>query len=187
MSQPRPSLCRRQDSVLLVVDIQERLAAAMPGEACERVFRSTGILAETAQLLGVPVFLSEQYPKGLGHTHPEVLDKLGSGVQRFEKTCFSCAHAEGFIDTLGDTRQVVMAGMEAHVCIAQTALDLASAGFEVFVAADAVCSRNPENHANAMARLRHAGVVVTNVESVVFEWLVDARDEHFKAVSKLVR
>lgn len=173
-------LARAAESALVVIDMQERLAAVMP--ARESVVRAAGILLEAAARLDIPVLVSEQYPKGLGATVPEVALKLPQGSTRIEKTSFSACAA------LPLTRpQVVLAGMEAHVCVLQTALELAAAGREVFVVADAVCSRTEANYSNALARLQSAGIVVTNTESVIFEWLRDAAHEHFRAVSKLIR
>ena len=182
-------LCRQDDSVLLVVDVQERLAAAMAPEARESVIRNAGILLQAATRLGVPRFLSEQYPKGLGPTVAGVLEKTDPKTLRFEKTCFSCHQSQEFVAALRETgcRQVVIAGMEAHVCVIQTAMELQAEGFDVFVAADAVCSRNPANRKNALSRMCGVGVVVTNTESVVFEWLRDSRNEHFRVISALVR
>jgi nicotinamidase-related amidase len=177
---PQPKLARAPDSALVVVDVQERLAAAMP--AREQVVRTLGVLLEAAARLHIPVFVTEQYPKGLGKTVAEVAAKLPPGFVRIEKTSFSgCA-------VLPLTRpQVVLAGMEAHVCVLQTALDLAAAGREVFVVADAVCSRAEGNYSNALARLQNAGVILTNTESVIFEWLRDAANEQFRPISKLIR
>lgn len=177
---PEPRLARAADSSLVVIDIQERLASAML--ARESVVRATGILLEAAARLRIPVWLTEQYPKGLGCTVAEVAAKVPAGSTRVEKTSFSaCAR-------LPLTRpQVVLAGMEAHVCVLQTALELAAAGRDVFVVADAVCSRAEANCSNALIRLQMAGVVVTNTESVIFEWLRDAANEHFRALSKLIR
>jgi nicotinamidase-related amidase len=173
-------MVRAADSALVVIDIQERLAAAM--SARESVVRATGVLLEAAGRLGIPVMLTEQYPKGLGPTAAEVLGKLPDGSIRVEKTCFSAS------SSLMLTRpQVVLAGMEAHVCVLQTALELAAGGLEVFVAADAVCSRTEFNCSNALARMQSVGVVITNTESVLFEWLRDAAHEHFRALSKLIR
>jgi nicotinamidase-related amidase len=173
-------LARAADSALVVIDMQERLAAAMP--ARDAVVRATGILLEAAARLHIPVLVTEQYPKGLGPTVAEVAARLPEGVVRVEKTCFSgCA-------VLPLSRpQVVLAGMEAHVCVLQTAMELAAAGREVFVAQDAVCSRAEGNCANALARLSAAGVVITNTESVIFEWLRDAEHAQFRALSKLIR
>jgi nicotinamidase-related amidase len=175
-----PKLARAEDSALVVIDIQERLASAMP--ARDAVVRATGILLEAAARLDIPVWFTEQYPKGLGSTVAELAARLPEGARRIEKTSFSACAA------LPLTRpQVVLAGMEAHVCVLQTALELAAAGRDVFVAADAICSRTETNYANALARMHSASVVVTNTESVVFEWLRDAANEHFRVLSKLIR
>jgi nicotinamidase-related amidase len=168
------------DSVLVVIDLQERLAAAMP--SCDSVVRATGMLLEAAGRLNVPVIITEQYPKGLGNTVADVAGKLPEGFARVEKTRFSACSA------LTSARpQVVLAGMEAHVCVLQTAMELAALGREVFVVADAICSRTEANYLNAFARMRSAGIIVTNTESVIFEWLRDAAHEHFRALSKLIR
>jgi nicotinamidase-related amidase len=176
----KPSLVRAADSTLVVVDIQERLIAAMA--AREAVVRSTGILLEAAAMLGIPVIVTEQYPKGLGSTVAEVSAKVPREATRVEKTCFSAGTAVEL-----RRPQVVLAGMEAHVCVLQSAMELTAAGREVFVVADAVCSRTEANCANALARMQNAGIVITNCESVVFEWLRDAQHEHFRAISRLIR
>jgi len=182
-------LCRAAESVVLLVDIQERLVAAMKEDDRDRVLRGAGILAGAAALLEVPRILTEQYPKGLGPTAKQLLDRLYETVSRFEKTSFSCCGADGLVTLIQETRrvQVILAGMESHVCVLQTAMDLIGAGLRPVVAEDAICSRNPEHHANAVARMRQAGVVVANTESIVFEWLRDARHEQFKAISALVK
>ncbi len=176
----QPKLLRAGDSSLVVIDIQERLAATMPER--ESVARATGILLEAAGLLGIPVTLTEQYPKGLGRTVREVAAKLPAGAVQVEKTCFSASPVLAL-----DRPQAVLAGMETHVCVLQTALELAATGREVFVAADAVCSRSEANHRNALARMESAGVVVTNTESVLFEWLRDSTHEQFRTVSRMIR
>jgi len=184
-----PMLARAADSLLVIVDLQERLAAAMDSAVCASVMRNVRILLEAAKRLGIPTLVTEQYPKGLGPTVAQVVEMLSHGTPRFEKTCFSCAGAAAFtaaLETTGRT-QVVLAGMEAHVCVLQSAMELQSGPQRVLVVEDACCSRNREHHANAMHRLRAAGVVVTNTESVVFEWLRDARHEHFRAISALLR
>jgi nicotinamidase-related amidase len=177
---PHPKLVRAADSILVVIDVQERLPAVMPDRAS--VLRSAGILLEAASRLEIPVVVTEQYPKGLGLTVPELAANLPSGATRLEKTSFSACGALPV-----GRPQVVLAGMEAHVCVLQTALELAAAGREVFVVADAVCSRTPANYSNALSRMDAAGVIVTNTESVVFEWLRDAAHEHFRPLSKLIR
>ncbi|MFN7996757.1 MAG: isochorismatase family protein [Bryobacteraceae bacterium] len=176
----QPTLASAADSTLVVIDVQERLAAVMP--ARERVVRATGILLEAAARLHIPVLVTEQYSKGLGATVPELADKLPEGSIRIEKTTFSGCAALPLTHP-----QVILAGMEAHVCVLQTAIELAVQGREVFVVADAVCSRTEANYSNALARLREAGVIITNTESVIFEWLRDAGHEQFRALSKLIR
>jgi nicotinamidase-related amidase len=174
-------------SQLVIIDMQSRLATVMPADAMQAVLKNCGILAQAARLLGVAMIVTEQYPKGLGHTVPE-LAALISNIHPVEKTAFSCMAESRFTRQLTrDHSQIILSGMEAHICIVQTALDLIQAGKQVFVVEDAVISRNPANKANALARLRDAGCVITNTESVVFEWLGAAEGELFKAVSKLIR
>ena len=184
-----PILARAADSVLVIVDFQERLAAAMDPSARQAAATNAAILLQSANCLDIPVLATEQYPKGLGPTVAELSNLLPPGAPRVEKTCFSCAGDDSFMQALERTgrSQVVLAGMEAHVCVLQSALELHAAGRDVFVVADACCSRNSANHTNAMDRLRTAGIVVTNTESTVFEWLRDARHDRFKALSALLR
>jgi len=172
-------------SQLVIVDIQQRLSQVMdPGEL-QILTRNCSILLESARLLAVPVIFTEQYPKGLGATLAELSPWLDQGAA-IEKICFSCCENQHFSEA--QTRpQVVLAGMEAHICILQTAMQLHAQGKEVFVVEDAVTSRTPANKANALQRLRHAGVTVSNTESVVFEWLKVAEGDAFKQISKLVR
>jgi nicotinamidase-related amidase len=174
-------------SQFVIIDVQSRLATVMPTDAMQAVLKNCSILAQTASLLGVAMIVTEQYPKGLGHTMPE-LAALIPNIHPVEKTTFSCLAESKFRRQLTrDHSQIVLSGMEAHICIVQTALDLIEAGKQVFVVEDAVISRNPANKANALARMRDAGCVITNTESVVFEWLGAAEGEVFKTVSKLIR
>jgi len=184
-----PPLVRASDSVLVIVDIQDRLLAAIPVEPREQMLRNARILAESAARLSIPILVTEQYPSGLGRTVATVAEALPAAALRIEKTRFSCAGCEAFTAALAAAArsQIVLAGMEAHVCVLQSALELRAAGREVWVVEDACCSRKPENRRNAMERMRAAGVMATNTESVVFEWLRDARHEQFKAISSLLR
>lgn len=174
-------------SQLVIVDMQEKLATAMDSVTMPQVIRNCAILLQASTLLDIPVVYTEQYPKGLGPTSPELLALL-SANQRVEKTVFSCSDEPTFNRKLtGDRSQIVLAGMEAHICILQTALALHAQGRQVFVAEDAVISRRPENKANALERLRQAGVIVSNTESILFEWLGKAEGEAFKQISQLIR
>lgn len=183
-------LCDSSQSVLSVVDIQPRLADAMPDAERVQVIHNSAVLMRAATLLSVPVLVTEQYPKGLGHTAPDLQAIMDDAdITAVEKTCFACQASDTYLDRLEllNKRQVILCGMETHVCVLQTATGLFEENFEVFVVEDAVCSRSADNKANALRRLRDAGVVVTNTESVLFEWLRDARHEHFKALSVLIR
>ncbi|MGD2056229.1 MAG: isochorismatase family protein [Gammaproteobacteria bacterium] len=183
------TLCEAGDSQLVIVDVQEKLAAAMAPKVLERMVKRCARLLDAAAILGVPVIHTEQYPRGLGDTLSAVAGHLPETATTLDKTCFSCAAAEAFCAAVVSSRrgQIVLTGMETHVCILQTALDLAGQGLWVFVAEDAVCARSKRNHRNALARLRQCGVVVTNTESVIFEWLRDARHEHFREISPLLK
>jgi hypothetical protein len=165
------------------------LLAAMEESRQARLIRAAAVLGQAAALLGVPVLVTEQYPKGLGNTVGEISRVLPDDTRRFEKTCFSACGASDFLANLHSNQrsQVVLIGMETHVCILQTAFDLLAADFEVFVVEDGVCSRVDEHKANALERMARAGVTVTNLESVLFEWLGDAAHPHFKAISALIR
>lgn len=182
-------LCHAARSQLLIVDMQDRLAAAMEADARASSLHAAGILAHAAGQLDIPVTVSEQYPSGLGSTADILRDQLAGNARVLPKTAFSCCGDTAILDTLkgAHRQQVVVCGMETHVCVLQTALDLLWAGFQPFVVEDAVCSRNPANKANGLHRLRQAGVIVTNCESVLFEWLRDARHSRFKGLTELIK
>ena len=168
--------------------MQQRLVAAMPEKPRQQTLHNTALLTQAANTLKIPVTHTEQYPNGLGSTEEVVRAHL-TDSEVIEKTCFSCFAAEGFITTvsLSLRQQIILCGMESHVCVLQTAIELQQAGYQVFVVEDAVCSRHKRNHKNALARLRQAGIIVTNTESVIFEWLRDASHPDFKSLSRLLR
>ena len=172
------------DSVLVVVDVQDKLLAKMP--TATQLVASVGFVLDVANLLQIPVRATEQYPKGLGPTTADIARRLPQPVPA--KTAFSCCGADGFVAELRGTgrRTAVLVGMETHVCVAQTAFDLLAEGFTVFLPADAVSSRFDIDHATALRRLERAGAVPTTAEAVAFEWVRDAAHPQFKAVSKLV-
>lgn len=174
-------------SQLVLIDLQTRLQSVMVPDAMAAVAKNCGILATAATLLEVPILLTEQYPQGLGNTLPE-LSSLLPKVKPVEKLTFACTAEPKFNRQLTvDRPQIILAGMEAHICVLQTALGLLNSDKQVFVAEDAIISRNPANKANALARLREAGCVISNTESIVFEWLGKAEGDAFKTISKLVR
>ena len=170
-------------SLLAIIDVQERLLAAMPD--AERVVARCRRLAEAARLLGVRAVLTEQYPQGLGATPVALASLLPPPAS---KMSFSCSGCGAFDEAVASgVSAVVLAGLETHVCVTQTALDLVAAGFTVFVAVDAVASRHDLDHATALRRLEGAGVILTTSEAVLFEWCRTAEHPQFQAIRRLVR
>jgi len=174
------------DCTGLVVDIQERLFPVMHerDEFLARVL----ILLEGLKLLGIPVLLSEQYPKGLGPTLQKVLDVLES-EKRVEKISFSCCGEPDFLSQLNqsDRKQVIICGIEAHVCVLQTVVDLVEMGYTPLVVADCISSRNPEDKKVAVERMRSEGALITTSESLLFELTRVAGTPQFKQISRLVK
>ena len=186
LSQP-PLLAKANLSQLVIIDVQSKLASTMVPVAMQAMLKNCIMLVTAAKLLEVPVLMTEQYAKGLGHSVPELLSALPN-IKAVDKLNFSCMGEAKFSRQLTrDRSQIVLVGMEAHICILQTALDMLEAGKQVFVVEDAIVSRNPAHKANAIARMRNAGCIITNTESMVFEWLGKAEGENFKAISQLIR
>lgn len=176
------------DSVLVVIDVQERLCKAMDPQGLASLVANTGILLESVAELQVPVVITEQYVKGLGETLSD-LQERAVAAPRFEKMTFSSCGSKEFIEhlrTLG-RRQVVITGMETHVCVLQTVIELLDAGYVVHLVQDAVMSRSEHNKQAAIGMMQQAGAVVTCTESVLFNWLKVAGTDSFKKLSKLVK
>lgn len=181
------SLVKLDACQLVVIDMQVKLSTAMPADEMAVVIKQTEVMLQAAQLLAMPTLFTEQYPQGLGHTLPELRSAI-THAPVIEKTAFSaCAEPKFNAKLSRDKSQVILLGMEAHICVLQTALDLLANHKQVFVVEDAVISRNPANKANAMARMRDAGCVITNTESVLFECIGNAQHDAFKAIAKLIR
>jgi nicotinamidase-related amidase len=182
-----PYLLDRDAAVLVVIDIQERLAAAMADR--DTVVAESRRLVLSARRLGVPIIVTEQYPRGIGPTVPELVEALGDDYRPVEKLCFPCTAEAAFAERLAQVgrRQVVLCGMEAHVCLLQTALDLLDDGLRVHLVADAVCSRNGEHKRLALDQLRLAGAVVTCVEAAVYQMLGKAGTPEFKDLLPLFK
>ena len=179
-------LLRTRDSLLLIVDMQEKLAPATL--APEAAIARAALLVKAAARLGVPVLISEHYAKGIGHTVPE-LSSLAPDHAAFDKIHFSCLREPGVaarITRLG-RRQVVLAGMETHVCVLQTALSLLEADYQVFLATDATSSRRGADRDAAFARLERAGGTLVTAEMTVFEWLERGDTPAFRDLLKIIR
>lgn len=178
-------LLSAERSLLLVVDIQDRLMPSI--HQGERVVAKTTALMGAAAELAVPVMITEQYPKGLGHTAPVLLE--AGGYELFEKITFSAARTPEVSDRLAvlGRDQIVICGAEAHVCVQQTAIDLKLSGYEVYVVADAISSREAENARLATERMRALGLQIVSTEMVIFEWLERAGTPTFKSVLPLIK
>lgn len=182
-----PHLLQADHSVLVVVDLQEPFLRHVTER--DRVIQQCRLLIQAANVLRVPVIATLQYAQRMGGLVPEIAEVLPEGAEPIDKMCFSCYGAEPFRAALlaSERTQVVICGVEAHICVTQTALDAHDAGFQVHVVQDAVSSRSPENWRVAMDRLRQAGVVVTCAESVVYEWLVRAGTDEFRQILQWVK
>jgi nicotinamidase-related amidase len=184
----------RGRAALLVVDIQDRLAPAMPADALAGVLRNTAILIAAADQLGLPIVVSQQYPRGLGATARPVEDALAQArqVHRFDKLEFSAAAAPEFAALTApgsglDRDQWLVCGMESHVCVYQTARDLAARGWDVHVCADAVCSRTAANRELGLGLMARAGAIVSSTEACVFDLLGRAGSDEFRALSRVIK
>ena len=167
---------------LVVIDVQEGFRRAIP--QFDRIAKATATLIEGAEAIGIPVVVTEQYPKGLGETVSEVAGHLPAGTRPLEKVVFSAAEAEGF--DLEGRDQALVCGIETHVCVNQTALDLLADGVDVQIAEDAVGSRTDENKRVGLQKMERAGAEITSVETALFELLGRAGTDEFKRVQKLI-
>jgi len=170
----------------MLIDIQERLAAAM--DSREEMTRNILSMIAMATLARMPIVLTEQYPKGLGTTIEEIRKSLPeySPMEKMWFDCCSESHIRERLESWG-RKKIILAGMEAHVCILQTCLGLLDKGYDVHVVADAVCSRSPENKRIALELMRDAGAVITSTEIVLFQLLKKAGSEEFKTISRLIK
>lgn len=179
-------LLDKTDCALIIIDIQERLAAVMKQK--EPVINNSLHLVEISKLLGIPIVVTEQYPKGLGQTIEEIRKALPV-YQPLEKLTFSCCEEPAFLNEIKklSKKTLILAGMETHVCVLQTCTGLLKEGFHVHLVKDAVCSRAKENWKTGIEFMRDAGAVITCTETVLFQLLKIAGTEEFKAISKRIK
>ena len=177
----------REHAALAVIDMQEAFRHVIPdfGEVATRIAKAV----EGARLLEVPVIVTEQYPRGLKHTAEEILPHLPADSQAIEKICFSSCGADAFQSQLiaRNIKQVIVVGIEAHICVTQTVLDLLSRGLEVHLLIDCITSRKRESKEVALLRLTQAGAVPSNLEMALFEMMRTADSPQFKAVQSLIK
>lgn len=179
-----PELMSPGDTALLVVDVQERLVPAIADH--ERVVWNVRRLIDGAKVLGLPVVASEQYPKGLGPTIPALSQRLGPIPSKLSFSCLGCDEIVKQLEALA-VHKVLVCGIEAHVCVQQTVLDLVSLGWRVYVAADAVGSRREVDYRIALSRMDSAGATLTTTEAALFEWCCVAGTPEFKEISRLAK
>lgn len=179
-----PELMSRDQTALLVVDVQEKLIPLVPGH--ERIVWNIRRLVEAAGILGLPTAATEQYPKGLGHTVETLADRLGEIPEKSAFSCGACPQIFRDLENRGICKMLVV-GIEAHVCVLQTVMDLLAAGWRVFIATDAVGSRFRVDYETALRRMDSAGATLVTTESALFEWCETSAIPEFKEISRLVR
>lgn len=179
-----PELMSPADTVLLVVDVQEKLMPLIPSH--QRITWNLRRLIDGAQALAVPALATEQYPQGLGPTVPELAAKLGEIPSKMTFSCAGCEPFAARLEALGASK-VLVAGIEAHVCVQQTVLDLLASGFRVYVPVDAVGSRYAIDYETGLKRMESSGATLTTTESALFEWCQVSGTPEFKKISALVR
>ena len=179
------NLLDRTKALVLIIDVQEKLVNMLSDA---KVAQNAIKIAKTAGILDVPCVITEQYPKGLGQTLSEIKESL-TNVKYFEKTSFSAYKENNFKEDLGNfsRNQIVIFGIETHICVLQTALDLLNAGYEVFVVQDACGSRADDNKQAALRRLIHSGVQIVTTEMVIFELLQSSKHPNFKEVQSIIK
>jgi nicotinamidase-related amidase len=175
-----------EDSLFLIIDFQVGMLKAI--NSWEKVAGKVGRLIKTANIFGVPVIVTEQYKKGLGETHPDVLREINS-PRVFQKEHFSACLEPDFLSAVHSFRRhkIIVAGMETHVCVLQTCLDLIKEGFQIHLVADAVASRLTENRQIAIDLLRQAGAIISSTEIVIFQWACRANTEKFRKILPIVK
>ena len=177
----------RGSAALAVIDMQEAFRPVMPdfAEVASRIAKAV----EGARLLEIPVIVTEQYPKGLKHTAEEIVARLPVELKPIEKSCFSSCGSEDFLSqlTTGNVKQVLVCGIEAHICVLQTSLDLLARGFDVFLLIDCITSRKSENKHAALSRLTQAGAIESTLEMVLFEMMRTSESQQFKAIQNLIK
>ncbi len=182
----KAGLISKERAVLVIIDVQERLFSHMAEK--ERLLENLAKMIRFAEIMKIPILLTEQYSKGLGETIPEIR-KLIPQIQPIEKVEFSCMESRKFKESLAKlgAKTLIITGIEAHICVTQTAIEALDAGFRVCVVSDAVSSRNLEDKAISLKRLRHYGVAVVSTEMLMYELLKKAGTPEFKKALELVR
>lgn len=180
------NILNKENSLLLIIDVQERLVSALDKDV---VVKRTAILTQAAKILGIPTIVTEQYPKGLGSTVQQIKQNLSETAKIFEKTAFSALREEGFSELLKsyNKKQIIICGIETHVCVHQTVADLITEGYEVSVVKDACASRNKYEFKQGIELMQQNGAKISCLEIVLFEWLKDSKNPNFKEIQALIK
>lgn len=179
---------KKEELALIIIDAQDGMMKVMEPEVKQKTINNIKLLIASAQKLNIPLILTEQYPKGLGKTVSEIQQGL-ENYQPIEKVSFSCYGDEGFkskLKQLNSAKGVILAGIETHICVLQTALDLLACGYKVYVTSDAVCSRRKLDWEMGLKLMEKAGAIITTTEILIFQLLIRADTEEFKFISKLL-
>lgn len=182
-----PNLLQQQNAALIVVDIQEGFRPIIAD--FDKIAERAATMVRGCKVLGIPVFVTEQYPKGLGNTAAEIKNLFDDSSDIFEKTAFSSCGAEALVAGLTDrsVKQVMICGLETHICVNQTAHDLLDRGFQVHVLCDCVTSRFEYNRLAGLAKMQRSGVVESLIEMALFELMRDSKHENFKEIQALIK
>lgn len=178
---------RAEESLLLIIDFQERLFPGIDEAYRKTILDRVPALIDAAKILKIPVIHTEQYPKGLGHTIPEISGHLDG--KPIEKTSFSCFGSEEFMDAVVESaaRYLIIAGIETHICVNQTAFDSLDMGYTPIIVSDGTGSRRPTDHERALRKMESNGILVESSEMIIYEWLESARKKEFKRVLEVVK
>lgn len=184
---PHPNILQKEKTALVIVDFQEAFRETIP--EFQKISLNIANAVRGFRALNLPIIVTEQYPKGLGHTAKEILEILPAHFHSIEKTAFSSCGASEFVDKLNatNTKQVLVCGLETHICVSQTAHDLLSEGFDVHILEDGVGSRTAANREIGLGKMKMGGVIPSSVEMALFELLKDSRDENFKEIQGLIK
>ncbi|MDP1621734.1 MAG: hydrolase [Bacteroidales bacterium] len=176
----------KDKAIAVIIDVQERIFPVMYDH--EKLLKNIPLLIEGLKIIGIPLIVTEQYVKGLGPTIPEIAEKIGD-MERIEKASFSCCGEPGFMMDIASSGRdyVIIAGIESHVCVLQTVIDLQQSGYHPVVVEDCISSRKPNDKLMAIERMRKEGVIITTYEAILFELLRHSGGDTFRAISKLVK
>ncbi len=177
-------ILEKEGTVFVMVDIQKKFEPAMSNIG--RTMANANVLVETSKRLGIPLVVTEQYPRGLGHTSEKI--KIPENTHVIEKTSFGCFGCDSFTERIKGLgpKQIVLFGLESHICVLKTALDALKKGIEVHAVADAICSRKEENKYLGIERMKQSGVFITSTEMILFQLLEDSGSEEFMELRKLI-